>query len=257
LSAAKTETTADDVDHYRALCLLALGRTGETERALEELVSRRPLFKMTDADVSPRLVALFHTVRRRVLPVATKDLYAKAKANFEQKRYVTASTQLKDLVDLLEDEDLDPNAGAFADLKLVAEGFLRLADAEIEAARVAEAAAASALRTSAAQPGASDASRVYSDTDEGVVAPVAVARSVPVWRRPASPAFAGRSFQGQLRVLIDEKGRVESATLLRPLIEGYDALLLDAVRNWQFRPATKDGQPVKYVKLFTIDVSPR
>jgi TonB family protein len=57
--------------------------------------------------------------------------------------------------------------------------------------------------------------------------------------------------------LIDEKGRVESATLLRPLIEGYDPLLLDAVRNWQFRPATKDGQPVKYVKLFTIDVSPR
>jgi TonB family protein len=259
LAVVRTESTADEVDQYRALCLLALGRTAETERSLQELISRRPLFRMTDADVSPRLVALFHSVRKRVLPGAVKELYAKARTNFEQKQYVAASTQLKDVLDLIEDEDLDQETGAFADLRLLAEGFLKLADVQIEAARAAEAAAAAAARAAAPEPVAPPPPEptVYSDVDAGITPPVTISRAVPPWRRPTTPALAGRSYQGHLRVLIDEQGRVESANLIRPLLEGYDNLLLEAVRKWEFRPATKDGRPVKYVKLFTIDVSPR
>jgi TonB family protein len=64
-------------------------------------------------------------------------------------------------------------------------------------------------------------------------------------------------YQGHLRIVIDERGRVESAALVRPFLPGYDELLVEAARQWQFRPATKDGVPVRYAKIFTIDVSPR
>jgi TonB family protein len=266
LSAAKTERTADEVDQYRALCLLALGRNAETEKSLAELVSRSPLYRMTDADVSPRLVSLFHTVRRRLLPSAVRDLYTRARGNFEQKQFPLAALQLRDLMDLLQDEDLEGEARALGDLKLIAEGFLKLALTEIEEAAKAAAAAAAARPappapspTAAAAPEPPATPRVYSDADEGITAPVAVSRAVPAYRRPANvtPAAAGRSYQGHLRVVIDEAGRVESAGLIRPFLEGFDAILLEAVRQWQFRPATRDGQPVKYLKLFTIDVSPR
>ncbi len=61
------------VEQYRALCLLGLGRTAEAEQALERLVDGNPLYTIADADVSPRLVSMFHEVRRRLLPGTTKD----------------------------------------------------------------------------------------------------------------------------------------------------------------------------------------
>jgi TonB family protein len=69
--------------------------------------------------------------------------------------------------------------------------------------------------------------------------------------------MAARTYQGHLRIVIDETGRVESAALVRPFLPGYDEILVEAARAWQFRPATKDGVPVRYAKIFTIDVAPR
>src|SRR4029078_13044928 len=51
-----TGDAADEIDEYRSLCLRALGRTGEAQRSLEALIVRSPLFQMSEADVSPRLV---------------------------------------------------------------------------------------------------------------------------------------------------------------------------------------------------------
>jgi hypothetical protein len=261
LSAARTERTADEVDQYRALCLMALGRTAETERSLQDLVIRRPLYKMSDADVSPRLVALFHTVRKRVLPTAAKDLYAKAKASFEQKQFAAASSQLKDLLDLLDDEDMNASAAGLSDLKLLSEGFLKLAEAEIASAsaKTAEAAAAKAKEAAAASvaPPAPVAPKIYTDADEGITAPVDINRTYPQYRPPANTVLASREYRGYLRVVIDERGMVESATLLRPIVDSYDPALLAAARQWTFRPALKDGVPVKYLKVFSIVLSPK
>ena len=114
LSALTAAEHGDDVDQYRALCLLALGRAAETESSLQALIVRNPLFKMSEQDMSPRLVSLFHDVRKRVLPSTVKDLYGKAKTNYDQKQYSAASTQFTDLLKLLADEDLEAGAPAFS-----------------------------------------------------------------------------------------------------------------------------------------------
>jgi hypothetical protein len=260
LVAARSESTADEVDQYRALCLLALGRTSETEQSLRELVDRRPHFRMSEEDVSPRLVAMFHAIRKQLLPGIVKSLYGKARRAFEEKNYAEASSGFKDMLDLLGDPDVGSAAESMQDLKMLSEGFLKLANLELDASKAAAdaAAAAAAARAleAAAPPPVPAAPTLYSDNDAGVTPPVAVSRTLPPWR-PVNAAMAARSYQGHLRVVIDETGRVESATLMRSFLPGYETDLVDAARRWTFRPATRAGVPVKFVRVFTIDVSAR
>lgn len=257
LDAARTDGTADEVDQYRALCYLALGRTTDTENALRELVARRPLYRMSEADVSPRLVGMFHAIRRQMLPGIIRDVYNRAKMDIEAKRYGEASSSLRDMLELIGDADVAEEAQALADLRLLGQGFLRLAELELDAAKAeAERAVEAARAANEPAPPPALVVAIYSDADPGIVAPVAVSRPVPPWR-PPNASMASRSYRGHLRVIVDEAGRVESASLIRPFLPGYDEDLVAAARSWQFRPATKDGVAVKYVKLFTIDVSAR
>ncbi len=85
------------VEQYRALCLLGLGRTADAEQALERIVMRRPLYVVPAAEVSPRLVTLYHDVRRRSLPGATRQVYARAKASYDAKDHKVAAEQFKDV----------------------------------------------------------------------------------------------------------------------------------------------------------------
>jgi TonB family protein len=257
LDAARTDGTTDEVDQYRALCYLALGRTSDTENALRELVARRPLFRMSEADVSPRLVAMFHAIRQRMLPGIIRDVYNRAKTDLEAKRHAEAASNLRDMLELIGDADVAGEAEALADLRLLGQGFLKLAELELAAARAEiERAAEAARAANVPAPPPAVVVAIYSDADAGIVAPVAVSRPVPPWR-PPNASMASRTYRGHLRVIVDEAGRVESASLIRPFLPGYDQDLEAAARTWQFRPATKDGVAVKYVKLFTIDVSAR
>jgi len=241
-----------EAEQYRALCLLALGRTAEAEQSLEELVVRAPFFKMSDAEVSPRLVTMFQSVRKRRLPGAAKDLYATAKTNFEQKLYATASSQLKNLLALLADEDLASEASALGDFKLVAEGLLRIAEMELAASAKA---AADAAPPAAATPPPRDAAppgpKIYSDTDKEVTAPVEIVRNVPAWNPPPSVAQF-QEFRGVLRIVINELGRVESAAVVKSISSSYDPRLIEATRQWQFQPAMRNGVAVKYQKLIAV-----
>src|SRR6185436_11386770 len=42
------DVDADQIEQYRALCLIALDRTQEAERSLEEIVVRSPMFVVPD-----------------------------------------------------------------------------------------------------------------------------------------------------------------------------------------------------------------
>ncbi len=263
---ADTGESADEVDQYRALCLIALGRTAEAQRSLEPLVTRQPLFKMSETDVSPRLVAMFHDVRRRLLPDTARNLYATAKTNFERKNFVAASTQLKQLLMLLADDDLAGNAAALSDLRLVGEGFLKLAEAELTATAKAEAppppktsidpGAATPAPAPAGPAGSDSTGRAYSDADADVTPPVDVIRNFPAWHPPN--ALAQRViYRGVLKIVIDERGKVETATLVQPVSAAYDPILLKATEGWQFLPALRNGEAVKYQKVLSFSLSPR
>src|SRR5690348_17268604 len=78
---------ADEIratDQYRALCLLALGRTAEAEHAIEQVVAADPFYRPA-TDVSPRVRTAFSDVRKRMLPALIQAKYSEAKSAFDKK----------------------------------------------------------------------------------------------------------------------------------------------------------------------------
>ena len=76
---------AAEIEQYRALCLLALGRSDEAARAIEQIVRGRPLYQPSQNDASPRVRSVFQEVRKRTLPTLARELYASGKTSFERK----------------------------------------------------------------------------------------------------------------------------------------------------------------------------
>jgi tetratricopeptide (TPR) repeat protein len=265
LPTAPGDATVGEVDEYKALCLLALGRSAEAQRSLEDLVTRQPLFKMSDTDISPRLVTMFRDTRRRLLPSTARDLYAKAKADYEQEEYATSSAEFKDLLALLGDEELAEAASTVGDLKMLAEGFVKLADANAaDAAKAAAAKAAATPPASATPPDPSPTTpassppdsgvKVYTERDTDVVPPVAISAPYPTWHPPASRF--NQDYHGLLRIVIDASGHVESAAMVVSVHVAYDPLLLAAAKDWTFKPAQLNGENVKYGKLIAVSLAP-
>ena len=55
-------------NQYRVVCLYALGRTTEAEATAEMMIRRDPLVRLDDIEVSPRVLEMFASLRRRLLP---------------------------------------------------------------------------------------------------------------------------------------------------------------------------------------------
>jgi TonB family protein len=252
LSRHEEALAPDFTEQYRALCLLALGRSPEAERALERLVAAKPLMTLDGNEAPPKLVSMHHGVRRRQLPDLARSLYVRGKANFEAKNYLVASSELRTLMAILDDEDMTERAGSFADLKVLAEGFLKLTNAELATATKVAVAAAPPPPPPPAPP--APANGIYSDADTGVTYPVEIARRMPSWRPQTSVGGAGEH-RGVLEIVIDQRGNVETARVVEPTTPLYDRELLQAAASWRFQPATKDGQPVKFRKTLRIVLS--
>jgi len=127
--------------------------------------------------------------------------------------------------------------------RLIVDGFLALTHAE-------QPAAAAAPETSS-----SPAVPVSSSTSAGVVAPIAVFQPQP----NLSPALLSLVRQlrrtGKIDVVINEQGTVDDVTVTQPVTPVYDKLIVAAARTWRYKPALKDGVPIKYVSTVVINVS--
>jgi TonB family protein len=55
-----------------------------------------------------------------------------------------------------------------------------------------------------------------------------------------------------IEVAVDERGTPESVSVLSPIGFGLDSRAMDAVRQWRFRPALKEGRPIRSVT--TVEV---
>jgi hypothetical protein len=75
------------------------------------------------------------------------------------------------------------------------------------------------------------------------VAPAALVRpQLPSLRTPSGPDQRDSVFD----LIIDQNGRVEQVHLVSPTNRFNDRMLIAAAKAWQFLPATRDGQPVRY-----------
>jgi tetratricopeptide (TPR) repeat protein len=240
LSAAG-KLTADppniEVEQFRIFCLVALGRTDEAQRAVEDVLTARPEFAPDQAEASPRILAVFSEVRGRIGPSLVQKVYQKGKAAMERKERAEAIGLFEAMLRMADHADVrnQPNV---ADLKELGLGFLELS----RAMPVPEAApAASAVAPAPPKPAV-------------IVPPVAVLQRLPVWV-PDSGSRAVE-YQGAVRIQISAEGKVVSAEMIKPLHPAYDQLLLRAARGWLYEPARKDGVAVASEKTIEVSLKP-
>ena len=243
------------IDQYRALCLLALGRTEEATSAIEAVVTAVPSYHLSDTEVSPRVRAAFRDVRHLMLPGIIQQRYAEARVAFDRKNLAAASEGFKLVLELLADSDLGPTANQppLSQLRPLAIGFRDLAAAATPPpalpvpapSPVAPAAPAPAPRRQLAAP------RLYDSEDADVVPPVILRQPMPV----LGDVFAQR--QGTVELIINEAGLVETATMAVHVNAVYDGMVLAAAKTWRYKPATVDGAPVKFRISIQLDLKRR
>jgi hypothetical protein len=235
-------TDARDVEEYRFLCLLALGRKDEARMAMGVVVKSDPLYTLDTAATPPRVVATFTEVRRELLPQIATQLYAESKAAYDKKQSADARAGFEQLMQMLADPDMQ---GKLSDLGTLAKGFLDRSSPSPSAAS-----ASSGPAVPAPAPVAAPVSQVANASV--VVPPVAIVQKVP-----AIPSNLIRMTQlkaGVLELMIDETGRVEEARFLSPIHPVYDGMVTSSAKGWKYHPATADGKPIKYRKTIRIAV---
>jgi len=241
-------------DQYRALCLLALGKTSEASQAIESVVSADPAYHPSDSEVSPRVRAVFSDVRRRLLPGLVQQKYSQAKTAYDRKDYRTAVLAFGQLLPLFDDPDLAGAAGKppLSDLRTLADGFHQLslqALAPPPAPAPAPPPVAAVAKPVAPAP---EPPKIYMSGDANVVPPVIVRQDLP----PFS-GIVERPLVGAMEVVIDENGKVISAMMRATVLAAYDRLAITAAQGWRYRPATVNGTPVKFRKFIQVSLTPR
>jgi len=272
---------ARQVDEYRAFCLYALGRTGEAESVAETMIRRDPMMKLDSPDVSPRLEVMFSTVRKRLLPSLIRERFKTARTALEQKNLKEAEPQLAEAKLMIADaEKLAIKDDGLADLSVLVDGFLQLvrstADqrqataqpaaanvpqespavigtaAQATAPRRTEAAPAPAPRRTESAPAPASAPRVYTVDDVGVVPPAVINQRMPAMTPDLVRITKAMNTSAVVEVVIDEKGDVVDATIIKSVNTSFDNIVIGAARRWKYRPALKDGVAVRYVKTLIL-----
>ena len=84
-----------------------------------------------------------------------------------------------------------------------------------------------------------------------VKAPVVLSKVEPQYPEEARKArIAGIVI---VEVIIDKSGNVADINVLKPLPFGLDQAAVDAVKQWKFKPALKNGEPVDVVFNLTVN----
>ena len=247
-----TTGSRSQVEQYRALCYLALGDTLEAQHAIETIVAAMPFYRPTGTTISPRLESTFAEVRRRALPTIVRQKYALAKAAYDRSEYDTAAVGFGDVLRLLDDPDLaDTAQGSLSDLRVVTDGFVNLSARRTTAATAESRPPVAPVTTKSA--GGRKLAEIYTDKSAEVVPPVVINQTFPPYTGALRTAL-----KGAIEVTIGEHGQVIDAKMRTPTVTLYDATVVAAARRWQYKPASVDGTPVKFLKVVYIDiVAPR
>jgi hypothetical protein len=231
---ALSPTDLRELEEYKFLCLLALGRRDEARLSMGIVVKSDPMYTLDAGATPPRVLTAFTEVRRELLPQIATQVYNEAKAAYDKKETADARAGFEQLMQMLADPDMQ---GKLADLGTLAKGFLDLSAAPAPApAPVAAAAAPAATPVKAAV----------------VKPPVAVIQKVPPI--PSNLLRMTQLKAGVFEVQIDETGKVTDARFVSPIHPVYDGMVVNAAKGWKYEPATADGKPIAYKKTIRIAV---
>lgn len=251
LTKASATTTADKVqlEQYRALCLIALGRTAEAERAVVSLVDIDPTYVPPSTVASPRVLGLMADIRRRELPGVVRRVMDAGRAAFEAKNTAVAQRQFDLLLKLLDDPAMEGRSER-DDLRSLAKGFSALLIAPPAAPTRPAAPPPADSASGAASP--APASRTNATFTPAVV----IQETLPVWT-PPNPTIARNEYSGAVKVRIGADGRVKGATIDQPSHPAYDAVLLRVARTWTYKPAMQNGVAIESERVIAVRLRPR
>jgi len=237
---------------YRTLCLLAVGRGQEAERAIESMVSADPLYRPDADEIPPRMRTAIAETRKKMLPSILQEKYKDSKASFDRQDFSRAAFGFKEMLDGLADPDISVAASQspLADLKTLAIGFYELSSKALVPLPAANPAPAEALLPPG-PPATIQAPKLYTSEDRDVIPPQAIRQQIP-----AFPGKVTIAKTGVLELVIDRSGNVESAMMRVPVNAQYDRMATTAAKSWQYQPATVDGAPVKFVKRIQVTLVP-
>jgi len=247
-----TGTEGLEVEVYRAFCLMALGRADEARKVIQQIVEVNPTYQPSQAQMSPRLLDTFRDVRRRVLPTIVRQSYAEAKASFERKDFEQAGKQFDRVIALLDDGDLVASA-ELSDLRILSNGFVDLTKTMPQIAKAVPSSTPQPALASPIPPEPAPTPAIYGLEDPDIMPPVVVSQVMPPWH---PTRVESQFYEGTLVLVIDEKGDVTSVSSQGNLAPSYVILLNRAAKNWKFRPATRNGLPVKFRKIVAVRLNP-
>jgi tetratricopeptide (TPR) repeat protein len=247
---------------YRILCLFALKRNDQARIAIDTLLLSHPRYRPDPSFMSPGARAQFEAIRIDLI----RRRYNEAKASFDAEEYRAALVRFDRVIEQLAGAGDPP---ALGDMRMLAIGFRDLAKVNnASPASAAEAPVTQPIGTAgfptmpptmpmlSAAPAPAPkltmsplAPGVYDESSTNVVPPVPLEPILP----PVSPEqVVAAPAVGLFEIVIDEKGKVESVVVRRSISAQYDALVLNDSRKWRYRPATRDGKPVKFRKVIEI-----
>jgi len=253
------------IDLYRTFCLVALGGMSEATTAVDAMIARDPMYHPNLDEVPPRLRTLFRDARQRALPGFIQQRYLAAKAAFDRNDLRAATDGFTQVLIALSDPDIATAAkqAPLADLKTLASGFNDLAMRSLTPPPVPQVPSTAAVADAPSVPRSAPVTvpvpaaasartpAIHTKGEAGVIEPETI--------RQALPPFAGRVTavrSGVLEIVIDEMGSVESATMVEPVDPTYNRIILAAAKTWTYRPARRDGMPVKFRKRIQINLNP-
>jgi TonB family protein len=231
---------APEAQQYKALCLLALGRSSDALGAVERLVNAQPTFEPSSQDVPPRFVTLVSDAKRKLLPAIARRAFNEGREQFRNGSREEAMRRFDLVLALTSDASFKQSADA-EDLRTLAAGFIDLAKA-------ATPAPATAPEPAPATPKPSERARAEAPA---IVQPVVVKQFIP-------PVPAELNGQGNrtlsLRIVIGTNGRVSEAAVVQSAHPLYDRVVLQATRDWVYEPATMNGKAVASEKIVTVQL---
>jgi len=210
----------------RATGLLASGQAEDASILFDAIVMKNPFYQLDPSRSNPEALAAFEASKRVLVPVLVRRQYQEARAAFNAGEFSKAIAAGGRALTLLNSIATDAEPG---DLN----GELTNLVARATAARVAE------------------EETVYSEDDSAVTPPRPIGRQLSTASQPHDSTVPPT---GRLEILVDRSGRVESVRLATPHNGYHDRMIVSAVKAWRYRPAQRNGKPVRYFLVMSISL---
>ena len=221
---------------YVAFSHVALGDEASAQERFVAMLSEDPGYRLDPTLVPPKILSRFEAARDELASAA----YQAGKDSYQGEDFARAVERFDVALTLSPDNEL-------------AREYRQLASERMSMAQPAAADAAAAIPEApepAPEPELDLATHVFRLTSD-IERPVLVRQVAPVL--PPLARTARWSGSVVLSVIIDREGRVTEARVIRSVREPLDQAAVDAVRRWEYRPATRNGVPVSVYSIVEIN----